>query len=140
MTYLAMASTSIHAPISKVWEALTKPEIIKQYMFGTDVIADWKIGGGITWSGEWEGKKYEDRGTILRFEENRVLQYSHFSPMSGKPDVPENRHTVTVMLSGEGNATDVMLTQDNNASQEERARSEKNWSAMLAGLKELLEA
>lgn len=33
---IAKASITINAPITKVWEALTKPEIIKQYMFGTN--------------------------------------------------------------------------------------------------------
>jgi len=30
--YTARASTTIHAPILDVWEALTKPELIKQYL------------------------------------------------------------------------------------------------------------
>jgi uncharacterized protein YndB with AHSA1/START domain len=36
--YVAKAKTTIHAPISKVWQALVNPEIIKQYLFNTDVI------------------------------------------------------------------------------------------------------
>lgn len=37
---IAKVSTTINAPITKVWEALTKPDIIKQYMFGANVISD----------------------------------------------------------------------------------------------------
>ena len=33
--FTAHARTTINAPASKVWEALTTPEIIKKYFFGT---------------------------------------------------------------------------------------------------------
>lgn len=89
--------------------------------------------------GEWQGRSYEDKGVILRFEPTRLLQYSHFSPLSGLPDTPEHYHTVTIELSDEGNRTRVSLTQDNNPSEEAREHSERNWQLMLAGLKELVE-
>jgi len=136
---IARAETVIDAPAAKVWEALTKPELIKQYYFGTDLATDWQVGSAITWKGEWQGKTYEDKGTVLKVEENRVLQYSHFSPLMGKPDAPENYHTVTVMLEDEGEKTKVTLTQDNNATEEARGHSEKMWISMLEGLKKLLE-
>ncbi len=135
----AKTSTTIKAPLTKVWEALTKPEIIKQYMFGTNVVSDWRVGGSIVWKGVWQGKSYEDKGKILKLEEERILQYSHFSPLSGQPDIPENYHTVTIELSSEGARTTVSLSQDNNATEEAREHSEKNWTMMLGGLKSLLE-
>ena len=136
---IAKVSTTINTPSAKVWEALTKPEIIKQYMFGTNVVSDWQVGSSIVWKGEWQGKSYEDKGKILEFEKERILQYSHFSPLAGKPDVPENYHTVTIELSGDGGQTTVTLSQDNNATEEAREHSEKNWRMMLEGLKKLLE-
>jgi uncharacterized protein YndB with AHSA1/START domain len=129
----------ISAPISKVWDALTNPDIIKQYMFGTTVVSDWREGSSIVWKGEWQGKSYEDKGKILEIKEGQVLQYSHFSPLMGKPDTPENYHTVTIELSNDGTQTAVSLSQDGNATEEAREHSEKNWKMMLDGLKELLE-
>lgn len=137
---IAKASTVIDAPIEKVWDALTDPVRIKRYMFGSDVASDWQVGSAITWSGEWNGKPYQDKGVILRNEENRVLAYSHFSPMMGKPDLPENYHTVTIELSADGEKTGVTLSQDNNATEEARAHSEKNWTMMLEGLKKEAES
>ena len=137
--YLTKAAISINASPKKVWEALVDPKAIKQYMFGTNVTSDWKEGSPIVWKGEWQGKSYEDKGTILKLQPENTLEYSHFSPLSGQPDKPENYHTVTIVLSKNGNQTDVTLTQDNNASEEERAESEKNWEMMLAELKKLLE-
>jgi uncharacterized protein YndB with AHSA1/START domain len=139
MNLIARASITINAPVTKVWDALVEPEAIKQYMFGTNVVTDWRVGSPITWKGEWQGKSYEDKGVILRFEPTRILQYSHFSPLSGLADKPENYHTVTIELSGEGNQTRVSLTQDNNATEKAREHSEKNWEMMLAGLKKFVE-
>ena len=100
-SFIAKASISINVPVSKVWDALTNPEVIKQYMFGTNVISDWKEGSPIVWKGEWQGKKYEDKGMILKLEPERLIQYSHFSPLSGKQELAENYHTVTIELSGD---------------------------------------
>jgi|SRR5688572_16495227 uncharacterized protein YndB with AHSA1/START domain len=136
---VAKASTTIHAPASTVWDALVDPRKIKQFMFGTDVASDWKEGSPITWKGEWKGKAYEDKGVIQRLEPGRLLQYTHFSPLAGLPDKPENYHTVTIELSGNGEETKVALSQDNNVTEEERGHSAENWSLMLEGLKKLVE-
>ncbi|MGA9294350.1 MAG: SRPBCC family protein [Ignavibacteriaceae bacterium] len=137
---ISESSIKINASIAKVWDALVKPEIIKKYMFGTEAVSDWKEGSKISWKGEWEGKKYEDKGVILKLEPKKVLQYSHFSPLSGQPDKAENYHTVTIELSEEeGGETKVLLTQDKNKTKEEREHSEKNWGMMLDGLRKLLE-
>lgn len=136
---VAKSSIKISAPAAKVWEALTTPEIVKQYMFGTTVNSDWRAGSVITWKGEWKGKTYEDKGQILQIEKNHVLKYSHFSPLSGVPDVPENYHIVTVELSNGGNHTTVHLSQDGNETEESRKHSEQNWKMMLESLKKILE-
>jgi uncharacterized protein YndB with AHSA1/START domain len=107
----AKATTSIAATKNRVWVALITPSAIKQYMFDTDVESNWSEGSEIKWKGELKGKKYEDKGFILKIEAEKTLQYSHFSPLSGKPDQPENYHTVTINLSGEGDKTDVALSQ-----------------------------
>jgi len=136
---IARVSTNIDAPASKVWEALVTPKIIKQYMFGTDVVSDFKVGSKILWKGEWEGKPYEDKGEIREVEKETLLQYTHFSPMTGEKDVPENYHVVTIALDKKGEQTKVTLTQDNNATDKAREHSEKNWKGMLDSLKKTLE-
>ena len=137
---IAQASTTIHAPASKVWEALTKPELIKQYFFGSDVVTDWKVGSPIYYRGEWQGRSYEDKGTVLAVEQNKRLVSTHWSPLSGVPDTPENYHTVTYLLAEHNGSTDVTITQDHNASEDEKSHSEQNWQMVLDGLKKLLES
>ncbi len=136
---VAEASISIKASTARVWDALTNPTLIRQYMFGTDAVSDWRKGSRIVWKGEWQGNKYEDKGTILRLEPKRLIQYSHFSPLSGLPDRPENYHTVTIELTGKEEETLVSLSQDNNANEDEREHSQKNWAMMLENLKKILE-
>jgi uncharacterized protein YndB with AHSA1/START domain len=136
---IAASSITIDAPAAKVWDALVKPDAIKQYMFGTTLVSDWNEGSPISWSGEWQGKPYQDKGVVKRFTPPRLLQYTHFSPLMGLPDLPENYHNVKVELSEEGNQTQVDLSQDNNRSDEAREHSEKNWTMMLAGLKKYVE-
>jgi uncharacterized protein YndB with AHSA1/START domain len=138
--FVAQATTTIHAPASKVWDAITKPELIKQYLFDTDVISDWKVGSPITYKGEWEGKPFEDKGKILKLEHEKLLMSTHWSPLSGVPDSPENYHTVTYTLSEKDGGIEVTITQDNNASDEEKAHSEQNWRTVLDGMKKLLES
>ncbi len=108
-------------------------------MFGANVVTDWKVGGPIAWKGEWQGKAYEDKGVILTVEPGHVLQYSHYSPLSGLPDAPAYYHIVTVELSSEGARTIVSLSQNNNPTEHAREHSKKNWEMMLAGLKTLVE-
>ena len=136
---IAKASININAPSDNVWQALVDPEAIKHYMFGTNVVSDWHEGSHILWKGEWEGKAYEDKGVILQLKPGRTLQYSHFSPLSGVPDKPENYHIVTIELAGADHQTHVTLTQDKNANEAEQAQSQKNWEMMLAALKQFLE-
>lgn len=137
--FIAKATTIIYAPVSKVWQALVNPEIIKQYLSNTEVISDWKVGSPILYKGEWEGKAFEDKGEILEIEPEKVLKSTHWSPLSGVPNIPENYHTVTYILSDRGDSTEVTITQDNNATEQEQAHSEKNWKTVLEGMKSLLE-
>ncbi len=137
--HIARATVTVSAPPDRVWEALTNPAKIKQYMMGATVTSDWKAGSPITWKGEIKGKSFEDKGRVQRVEPRKLLEYTHFSPMSGEPDVPENYHVVTVTLTPEGSGTRVDLAQTNNPTDDGREHSEENWKQMLAGMKKLVE-
>ena len=137
--YVAEVTIDIEAPRGKVWDALTNPKLIKQYLFGTEVTTDWKVGSPITYKGTWEGKSYEDKGEVLENEPEKLLVSTFWSSLSGKPDLPENYQTVHYELSPKGVGTRLTLTQDNNASQEEVDHAEQNWNMVLEGMKKLLE-
>ena len=133
-------SIEINASVSRVWEALTKPELIKKYLFGTETISDWKVGNPITFTGEWEGKKYEDKGTILKLDNEKTFEYTYWSSMSGKPDVPENYLTITFELKEKDGKTLLTLKNSGFSDKSEMEHSSENWNQVLKGLKEVAES
>lgn len=137
--FVAKGTVSINAPVSQVWKALTDPKLVKQYFFGVDVITDWKQGSPIIYRGVWEGKPFEDKGNVLKIEPEKLLLTTHWSPLSGVPDTPENYHNVRYELAPQGRGTKLTITQDNNANEEEKNHSEQNWGAVLDSMKRLLE-
>ena len=138
--HVATAETEIDASPDQVWSALTDPDQIKQYMFGSEVETDWRPGSPIVWKGEYEGKQYEDKGEIVEIEPERRLKVTHFSPLSGQEDVPENYHTLVYELEEHDGKTRVSLSQDKNPSEEAAEHSRANWEQMLSGLKQVVES
>jgi uncharacterized protein YndB with AHSA1/START domain len=137
--YTAKQIITIAAPVSKVWDALTNPEIVKQYFFGADLKTDWKKGSPILWTGEWEGKQYEDKGKVLEIENDKYLKYTYYSGFSGKPDVPENYHNVEYRLRDMGGNTEFQVEQDGHDTEDAARHSEQNWGSVMEEMRKLLE-
>ena len=68
---------------------LTNPGMVKQYLFETELITDWKVGSDIIFQREWEGKKYKDKGEVLEYLQDKKLAYSYLSNWSGVEDRAE---------------------------------------------------
>jgi len=137
---IARHSVLIRASPDRVWKALTDREMIRQYLFGTEAESDWKEGSPIRYRGVWQGKAYEDKGEVLRVVPGRLLETSFWSSLSGLPDIPENYRKVSYELTPEGDGTRLTLTQDGNATEEERAHSEGNWKLVIGTMKKILES
>lgn len=133
------ASVTIAAPAAKVWEALTTPDLIKRWFFGVDTETDWAVGSPIVHRGEYQGEPYEDRGTIVEVEPGRSLVHTHWSPVSGLPDRPENYQEVTWSLSERDGSTELTVSEVNLPSEQAKTVSEEGWHGALNALKELLE-
>jgi uncharacterized protein YndB with AHSA1/START domain len=132
------ATVEISASPGQVWHALTEPDLIREFFFGTQVDTTWEPGSPITWKGEYDGKKYEDKGEVLEVVPEERLVVTHFSPLSGQEDRPENYHRVEYDLADEGDTTKVTLEQD-NAPAESVEEFRTTWQTMLDNLKELVE-
>jgi uncharacterized protein YndB with AHSA1/START domain len=132
-------SVTIRVPIEEVWNALTTPELIKRWFFGVDTETDWQVGSPLVHRGEWRGKPYEDKGTILRFEPPALLVHSHWSPASGVADRPEHYQEVSWSLTDRDGATTLTVAETNLPSEEAKTISEESWKAALTNLKDLLE-
>ena len=140
MSLTASKSITIAAPAQRVWEALTDPAQVKQYMWGAEVVTDWKPGSPIVYRGEWEGKPYEDKGKIVEIDPPRLLRTTYYSPLSGKPDVSENYAEVVYALESSGGGTKLTVTQSNIPDEAGKAQSEGNWGMALDAIKKLIEA
>ncbi|HEX2783411.1 MAG TPA: SRPBCC domain-containing protein [Ilumatobacteraceae bacterium] len=142
----ASASVVIDAPRQRVWEALTDPDLVRQYFMGAEVVSDWQVGHPITFKGMWKEKAFEDKGEILTFDPQEEMSYSHWSPLSGTDDAPDNYHVVHITLDDAEDGTRVTLEQSNlngavtDADKKSRDDYEKNWHGVLEGLKNVSEA
>lgn len=130
---------SIERPLDIVWEALVDPDIVRQYFFGTNMTTDWKIGSPIIFDGEWEGKKYRDKGRILDFNPFKLIRYTFWSPLSGLDETDENYSIVTYELGQEGTTTTLSVSQQGFAGEEAREHARAGWGTVLSEMKKLLE-
>lgn len=135
----ARASVLVDAPRSRVWQALTDPDIVRQYFLGTQLTTTWQVGEPVTFAGEWKGKSYQDKGIVLENRHEEILRITHYSPLTGLPDEPDNYHIVEYRLDETPAGTRVTITQGNNKSDSEAEESAKLWEIVLGNLKELLE-
>jgi uncharacterized protein YndB with AHSA1/START domain len=133
MTATAQVSRTIPAEPQKVWETLTSKAGMKAYMMGADVDTDWRVGSPITMQGEFKGKSFRDTGEVRSFEPGRKLAYTH---RSGGDAAQE--HLVTFELKPQGEATEVVVTQDGGDGAH-RAEYEKTWAMMLEGLEKAVD-
>ena len=136
--HLAVATTEIAAPPQRVWQVLLDPQSVREYMFGSEVVTDWRPGSPIFFRGEWEGRPYEDKGVIVEVNEPVLLQFTHYSPLGGAPDIPANYHTITYELEPIHLGTRVTLTQDNNNSEAAAVHSARRWRQVLNTVKAIV--
>jgi uncharacterized protein YndB with AHSA1/START domain len=133
-------STLINAQPSKVWGVLTKPELIKRYMWGPDIVTDWKPGSPITWTGLLAGKPYENKGTVLNFSPEELLEYTYWSSISELEDIPENYAKITCRLSKEDGGTRLtIIMQDEDLPVATRKHLEWGWKMISLSLKRFVE-
>ncbi|MGC4077518.1 MAG: SRPBCC domain-containing protein [Rubrivivax sp.] len=132
--------TTIAATPSQVWQAMQHGAMFP----GTEIETDWKIGHPITFTGEWNGEKFVDRGEIQTIAAEEELSFTHWSDKDGSNKRPPSYHVVKYRLEPKGDGTEVTLSQYKGGKQVEvdagtRAEFEKNWTKMLAGLKQSAE-
>ena len=138
--HVSTASIAIEASSADVWDALVNPAIAKAYFFGANVHSDWKVGDPITFTGEFSGNSYHEKGTILQCRPERLLQYSHWSDLEQLPDLPGNYRNWTFRIES-GNAGVVLsVTEDNIPDEGKRARSDEFWSGVLSTIKGIVES
>jgi uncharacterized protein YndB with AHSA1/START domain len=140
-------SITIDAPAAHVWDALTKPEQTKKYMFGCETVSDWTVGSPVLWRGTFGGvEMVAVKGTILDIRPGSYLTYTTFDPNGTMEDVPENYLTVTYELTEVDGQTILNVAQGdfsavaNGAKRYEEVSNNGNgWNPILIAIKKLVE-
>ena len=130
---------AIDASIETVWDALVNPVIVAKYMLGAKQESKFMTNSPITWTKNLNGNAFMDHGTILKVSKNKLLKYSHYSPVSGKTDILENYAVVTIQLIRTNGSAMLKLESDNNDSLAEKMDTKKIWKYYMSGLKILCE-
>ena len=93
---------TIRADAATVWRALTDPALMQQWAaepeWNVEIVTDWQVGSPIVVKG-FHHVRFENRGTVLRFQPNTFLQYTHLSSISRLPDRSENYTRIAFRLS-----------------------------------------
>ena len=134
-----ISTITINASKQRVWDALTKPELVKQWQYGSDLITNWEPGSSIRFSTEWQGKLFEQWGTVLEMQPNELIQYNLFAPRPDLEDKPENYFIISYVLTGDGDKTQLQIIQEDNrpgAVQEEPQGKESPILQMLKNIAE----
>lgn len=132
----------IHAPASQVWHILTTPELMKKWMMSDieiDIITDWRVGSPVVICGHMNGKDFENKGTVLQFEPEKTLRYSHLSSLSRLPDRAENYAIIEFRLKPMGDQTILTLTLSNFATESIYQHLVFYWNVTLEVLKKMVE-
>jgi|SRR6185312_5054217 len=133
-------SVVINVNVERIWNVLTNPEIIKEYLFGTETVTDWKIGNEIAFQGEYNGQKYRDHGIIKEHIPNKRLSYSYWSGFSGMEDKPENYSTVIYdLVPVDDMHTKFTWTQKGYPDEERQKHSQSGMTAFLEQIKGIAE-
>ncbi len=129
--------TFIRTTPQKLWEALTRPEFIRQYWFGVNIECAWKKGS--PWKLVYPDGRLADAGEILEIEPPRrmVIRWQN----EWNPELKiEGPSRCTIELEPVGTAVKLSIT---HSIEREPSRFidavSGGWPKVLSNLKSLLE-
>ena len=133
----------LDAEPARVWEALTRPELTKRYMFGCEAVSDWKVGHPVLWKAVSNGEEtVYVKGEVVALSYGRRLAFTAIDPHGAAEDIPANYTTVVYELSTAGKQTVLSVSQGDFATVADGEKRYgdciKGWETALDGLKSLL--
>jgi hypothetical protein len=136
----------IQSTAPKIWDVLTNPEKIKVYLYGSNVITDWKVGSQILFTrnrlypkAPISKKLIVDKGRILAVEKERLLEFSFYSSMEGYEDIPENYSIVSYEIRRHDHSFRLDYRRTNIPIEFEKRNQDKFMPGMMAQIKILAE-
>jgi uncharacterized protein YndB with AHSA1/START domain len=129
----------INASGQKVWDTITKPELVKLWQYGSDLLTNWEIGSDIKFRTEWEGKIFEQWGKVLEVKPIEIVRYSLFAPRPELEDKPENYFIMSYVLTDESGQTKLEIIQEDNRPNAVQEKPQGEENPVLRTLKEIAE-
>jgi uncharacterized protein YndB with AHSA1/START domain len=134
------STVKILASAKKVWLALTSPDLVKQWQYGSDLVTTWEVGTSIVFRNQWDGRVFEQKGTVLEFSPASRLKYSLFFPRPDLQDMPEHYLFMTYELAESDGTTSLLVRQeDPRPSPPNESSGGDDGPDVLSALKELIE-
>ncbi len=129
--------TYIRTTPQKLWDALTKPEFIKQYWFGLTQESDWKVGA--SWAMKFSDGRVADDGAVLEIDPPRrlVLRWRHRL----RPELTEEGDARCVYdIEPDGDICRLTITHEIGVADSKLIEAVSGgWPRILSSLKSLLE-
>ncbi|MCA8971641.1 MAG: SRPBCC domain-containing protein [Planctomycetes bacterium] len=122
-----------------VWDALTNPDKVKVWQYGSELVTSWKVGDPIRFRTEWNGQIFEQWGTVLEFTPDERLKYTLFAPRPDLEDEPENYFEMEYVVTGKGDTTELVIVQVDNRPGAEQEPEQGDENPILNMLRDLLE-
>ncbi|MBZ3918629.1 SRPBCC domain-containing protein [Xanthomonas citri] len=123
-----------------VSKALTVPELVKQWQYGSDLLTTWEVGTPIVFRNEWNGQVLEQKGTVLEFLPESRLKYSLFFRRPDLQDIPEHYFFMTYVLTeSDGSSSLLVRQEDPRPSPPSKSSGEDAGLDVFSYLKELVE-
>lgn len=132
---------TINAPSAAVWAALTEPVVMQQWMAEEkiEILTDWQIGHPMLIRGHLHRIKFENKGQVLQFQPEQLLQYTHLSSLSRLPDEPASYTILEFHLAPSATQTALTLTVWNFPTETIYRHLAFYWPVALAMAKKLIE-
>lgn len=142
MTMHIKKTILIHSDPVSVWEYLTNPDLMKQWMgdpeMKIEIITDWKVGNPFVIKG-FHHMQFENKGTILQFEPETIFQYSYLSSLSDLGDTPENHTSISFTLVPKDGKTELSVEIENFPTEIIYKHLEFYWNGTVTLLKNRIE-
>jgi uncharacterized protein YndB with AHSA1/START domain len=135
-----ISTIKINASVQRVWDTITKPELVRLWQYGSDLLTTWEVGNDIRFRAEWEGKVFEQWGRILEMKPNELVKYSLFAPRPGLEDKPENYFIMSYVLTNNNGQTTLQIMQEDNRPNAVQEEPQGEENPVLKALKQLAEA
>ena len=139
-------SIEINAPVSKVWEVLTKREHTAQWASefsagsSLSIESDWKSGSPVLWKDS--GSKIIVEGNVTALQPEKLLRFTVFDVRSPRPPVTE-ADGITYQLAEENGKTTLHVLQGDFSAMSDgekyRDMSAEVWRRVLPKVKDLAE-